>query len=300
MKTPAHFLAVCATASLALAPAVAEAQYNKGPWEMPAADGVSALLDCHEEAGRTIISAHRGGPSAGLPENAIETMDAVLAAIPAIMEVDVAQSPDGVHYLMHDRTIDRTTTGEGSVTEVEWSEIEKLYLVDEAGWVTPYRVPTLKAALEWAKGRTVLQIDFKRTADYAEVIDLIRETGSETNVILIAYSLESASRMLELWPGAPLSLSLSDVDDLEAARIAEDLFDAMSVFAGNLRGGVAVQTVVVAVIMAAMSGIMGGEIVMLGLVALPQMLRLGYNRKLTIGVICASGSLATLIPRASS
>ncbi|MEZ5837122.1 MAG: TRAP transporter large permease subunit [Geminicoccaceae bacterium] len=83
---------------------------------------------------------------------------------------------------------------------------------------------------------------------------------------------------------------------LERAGIAEDLFDAMSIFAGNLRGGVAVQTVVVAVILAAMSGVMGGEIVMLGLVALPQMFRLGYNRRLTIGLICASGALATLIP----
>ncbi len=45
-----------------------------------------------------------------------------------------------------------------------------------------------------------------------------------------------------------------------------------------------------------MSGVMGGEIVMLGLVALPQMLRLGYNRKMSIGLICAAGSLATLIP----
>lgn len=83
---------------------------------------------------------------------------------------------------------------------------------------------------------------------------------------------------------------------LERAGIAEDLFDAMSIFAGNLRGGVGVQTVVVAVILAAMSGVMGGEIVMLGLVALPQLFRLGYDRKLSIGLICASGALATLIP----
>ncbi|QRV22644.1 TRAP transporter large permease subunit [Marinomonas foliarum] len=83
---------------------------------------------------------------------------------------------------------------------------------------------------------------------------------------------------------------------LEKSGIAEDLFDAMSIFAGNLRGGVAVQTVVVAVILAAMSGVMGGEIVMLGLVALPQMLRLGYDRKMSIGLICAAGALATLIP----
>ena len=83
---------------------------------------------------------------------------------------------------------------------------------------------------------------------------------------------------------------------LERAGIAEDLFDAMSVFAGNFRGGVAVQTTVVAVILAAMSGVMGGEIVMLGLVALPQLFRLGYDRKLSIGLICAAGALATLIP----
>ena len=92
----------------------------------------------------------------------------------------------------------------------------------------------------------------------------------------------------------PLFVLMSCI--LERSGVAKDLFDAMSIFAGNLRGGVAVQTTVVAVVLAAMTGIMGGEIVMLGLVALPQMLRLGYDRKLAMGVICAAGSLATLIP----
>ena len=49
-----------------------------------------------------------------------------------------------------------------------------------------------------------------------------------------------------------------------------------------------------AVIMAAMSGIIGGEVVLLGLIALPQMLKLGYNQNLAIGTICASGSLGTI------
>jgi tripartite ATP-independent transporter DctM subunit len=106
----------------------------------------------------------------------------------------------------------------------------------------------------------------------------------------------NAFGLLESYPLIAVPLFVLMASILEKAGIAEDLFDAMSIFAGNLRGGVAVQTVVVAVIMAAMSGIMGGEIVMLGLVALPQMLRLGYDRKLSIGTICAGGSLATLIP----
>ena len=92
----------------------------------------------------------------------------------------------------------------------------------------------------------------------------------------------------------PLFVLMSCI--LERSGVAQDLFDAMSVFAGNLRGGVAVQTTLVAVVLAAMTGIMGGEIVMLGLVALPQMIRLGYDRKLAMGTICAAGSLATLIP----
>ena len=83
---------------------------------------------------------------------------------------------------------------------------------------------------------------------------------------------------------------------LERSGIARDMYDALNAALGRMRGGVAVVTTVMAVIMAAMSGIIGGEIVLLGLVALPQMLRLGYNRNLAIGTICAGGSLGTMIP----
>ena len=83
---------------------------------------------------------------------------------------------------------------------------------------------------------------------------------------------------------------------LERSGIARDLFGAMHVLAGNLRGGLAIQTMAVAVLMAAMTGIIGGEIVLLGLVALPQLLRLNYERNLAIGTVCAGGGLGTMIP----
>lgn len=83
---------------------------------------------------------------------------------------------------------------------------------------------------------------------------------------------------------------------MERSGVAKDLFDAMRVWAGRLPGGLAIQTMVAATIMGAMTGIIGGEIVLLGLIALPQMLRLGYDRKLAIGTICAGGSLGTMIP----
>ncbi|AGI65841.1 TRAP transporter large permease subunit DctM [Octadecabacter antarcticus 307] len=83
---------------------------------------------------------------------------------------------------------------------------------------------------------------------------------------------------------------------LERSGIARDMYSSLNVWMSRMRGGIAVATSIMAVIMAAMSGIIGGEVVLLGLIALPQMLRLGYDRNLAIGTICASGSLGTMIP----
>ncbi len=83
---------------------------------------------------------------------------------------------------------------------------------------------------------------------------------------------------------------------LERSGIAKEMYSSLNVWLNRTRGGIAIVTSIMAVIMAAMSGIIGGEVVLLGLIALPQMLRLGYNQNLAIGVICASGSLGTMIP----
>jgi TRAP-type mannitol/chloroaromatic compound transport system permease large subunit len=83
---------------------------------------------------------------------------------------------------------------------------------------------------------------------------------------------------------------------LERSGIARDMYTSLNMWLSRTRGGIAVVTAVMAIVMAAMSGIIGGEVVLLGLIALPQMLRLGYNQNLAIGTICASGSLGTMIP----
>ncbi|WP_147126039.1 TRAP transporter large permease [Shimia ponticola] len=83
---------------------------------------------------------------------------------------------------------------------------------------------------------------------------------------------------------------------LERSGIAKEMYNSLNFWLARTRGGIAIVTSIMAVIMAAMSGIIGGEVVLLGLIALPQMLRLGYNQNLAIGTICASGSLGTMIP----
>jgi tripartite ATP-independent transporter DctM subunit len=83
---------------------------------------------------------------------------------------------------------------------------------------------------------------------------------------------------------------------LERSDIAKDMYSSLNIWLSKTRGGIAIVTSIMAIIMAAMSGIIGGEIVLLGLIALPQMLRLGYDQNLAVGTICASGSLGTMIP----
>ena len=83
---------------------------------------------------------------------------------------------------------------------------------------------------------------------------------------------------------------------LERSGIAKAMYDSLNFWLSRTRGGIAIVTSLMAVILAAMSGIIGGEVVLLGLIALPQMLRLGYDQSLAMGTICASGTLGTMIP----
>ena len=83
---------------------------------------------------------------------------------------------------------------------------------------------------------------------------------------------------------------------LERAGVAEDLFRAVHVWSGRLRGGLAVAVIISCAIMAAMVGVIGAEVVTMGVVALPAMLSRKYDKDLALGSICAGGGLATLIP----
>lgn len=83
---------------------------------------------------------------------------------------------------------------------------------------------------------------------------------------------------------------------LERGGVTEQLFRIVQLWIGRLPGGLAVGVIMAGTVLAAMVGIAGAEIVTLGLVALPAMLRRGYDKFLSLGVICASGSLGAMIP----
>lgn len=209
------------------------AAQDQGAWRLAPETDLSAMLDCFEAAGQTLISAHRGGPTPGLPENAIPTMEALLMAAPAIMEVDVGQSTDGVLFLLHDDRLDRTTTGTGEAAKQDWAALSSLKLKDNWGWTTPYAIPRLSEALAWAKGRTVMQIDFKRSADVAKVVAEIRAAGMERSVILIAYTVEQAASLHRAAPEMLLSVSVDSIGDLAALKTVGIPEDRIVAFTGT-------------------------------------------------------------------
>jgi len=83
---------------------------------------------------------------------------------------------------------------------------------------------------------------------------------------------------------------------LEKSGIAEDLYTALYQWLGGLRGGLASATIVACTIMAAITGIIGAGIVTMGMIALPPMLKRGYNKRIALGSVMAGGCLGTLIP----
>ncbi len=213
-------VAACAGPNDASQPSADAKAGAQTSWSIAVSGDLNEFFECLEAQGVALVSAHRGGPQPGYPENARETFARTMSEIPAVLEVDVATSADGVLYLMHDDDLARTTTGSGPADGLSWNEIKGLYLEDKNGEATAFTPPTLAETLSWAKGRTIVQIDFKRTTRYEDVVDEVNRQGANDHVIYIAYTMAQAERLHRLAPDAMISLSLSSQSDLNRAIAA--------------------------------------------------------------------------------
>ncbi len=83
---------------------------------------------------------------------------------------------------------------------------------------------------------------------------------------------------------------------LEKSRIAEELLDTMGRLFGQLRGGLGISVVLVGALLAASTGIVGATVVAMGMIALPTMLRAGYDPRVASGIVCTAGTLGQIIP----
>ena len=96
------------------------------------------------------------------------------------------------------------------------------------------------------------------------------------------------------WMSIPLFVFMGVM--LEKSRLADDLLDVMGHLAGGLRGGMGVGIILFGVLMGATTGIVGATVITLGLLSLPTLIQRGYDKSLSCGMICASGTLGQIIP----
>lgn len=164
-----------------------------------------------------IISVHRGGKGLkNYPENCLETLKYINDSIPAIYEIDVAQTRDNVLVLMHDNTLERTTTGTDRLNKYTFEELQAFNLKDDYGNQTNFKIPALKDVLVWAKqNNVVLTLDKKRSVSFDAIVALVKQVEAEDVSIIITYDMDQATEAHKLAPNLLLSVSARNQKELD-------------------------------------------------------------------------------------
>ncbi|MCC7526747.1 MAG: glycerophosphodiester phosphodiesterase family protein [Chitinophagaceae bacterium] len=158
----------------------------------------SILYDFHHRPDRVLVAAHRA-EHPGFPENSIVAMKEAIRLGVDIIETDIRETKDGVLIIMHDKTIDRTTTGKGLVAEKTFAELQELFLLRD-GKPTSEKIPTFKEVLELVRGKVMLDIDYKAEGKRAArtAAKLLRKTKMEKQALFFLYDYKDAPSLRRL------------------------------------------------------------------------------------------------------
>lgn len=165
---------------------------------------------------KPMISSHRGGGDIpGYPENCIESFEYLSGKIPNVIECDIEITKDSVLMMMHDNTLDRTTTGKGKIIEQNWNDIKDVRLKDNAGTLTTFKIPTLEEVLKWGKNKVIFGLDVKRNTPYEKVVAMVKKIHAEDYCMIIVYDANQAKKVYELNPNLMISVTVRDVKEYE-------------------------------------------------------------------------------------
>jgi glycerophosphoryl diester phosphodiesterase len=139
-----------------------------------------------------LVASHRATHNV-YPENSLKAIQESIKLGVDIIEIDVKVSKDGIPFLMHDRTMDRTTTGKGDPEELTWEELQKLSIVDK-GKKTSYKIPSLEAALELADGKILVDLDLK-TDRLDRIIEVVKRLDMKESVFFFDSDYKALSRV---------------------------------------------------------------------------------------------------------
>lgn len=150
-------------------------------WSQDRVEGIrNALLNPNSE--QVLVVAHRGDWRYA-PENSLAGIKNAIEMGVDVVELDVQKTKDGHLILMHDATLNRTSTGKGKISEWTLDSIKTLKLRNGCAIRTIHSVPTLEEALLLAKGKIMINLD-KAYPIFDEVYALLKKTGTTKQVIM--------------------------------------------------------------------------------------------------------------------
>lgn len=162
------------------------------------------------EQEQPVLFSHRVALEPDWVENSISSLKRAAALGFKMHEIDVMESKDGVLYVLHDRTLDRTTTGTGVIKELESTFLDKVRLKG-----TEEPLPKLDDFLALAKAEGLYFMLDVKTAALDKVIDMVKEYGLLEQIIVLTFSKERAEEALALGEIFLLSVLIEDEEDFD-------------------------------------------------------------------------------------
>jgi glycerophosphoryl diester phosphodiesterase len=141
------------------------------------------LQKLHDPNGNYVFVAAHRGDWRNAPENSLPAIENAIKMGVDIVELDVQRTKDGHFILMHDETLDRTTTGKGKIPDWALDSIQTLRLKNGCAIKTKEKVPTLEEALLLMKGRVLINLD-KADRYFEKIYALLEKTGTTKQVIM--------------------------------------------------------------------------------------------------------------------
>ena len=166
---------------------------------------------------KIILCAHRGGMYADYAENSLKTLEYLEKSFdgaPVMAEVDVRKSKDGTLFLLHDNTLERTTTGSGKIEESSDEYLKGLKLRNGKGDVLDEAIPTLAELLDFvAKRKIFLMLDVK-IDEWKEIMDLVKSKKAVQKCLVLTFKPANSKKAHEFSPNMLVSCLVKDRNDL--------------------------------------------------------------------------------------
>jgi len=177
---------------------------------------------------------HRGTGSLGLwaPENTLAAYTMAWEMGADSIEIDVRDTVDGVPVIMHDDTVDRTTSGTGRVDQMTLAQLQALEIRALNPAVPVQRVPTFREALALFRGRNLVDVDIK-AADVARLVRIIEEEGMLDAAYLLIGSVSEGLEARGAHPEVSLMPKVSDLGDVQAYLDALSPIDIFEIEAAD-------------------------------------------------------------------